>query len=273
MVSVVIPAHNEERVLARLLEALAPDREPPLDVIVVANGCSDGTVQVARGFPITVLDIPEPSKAIALERGDEVATGYPRLYVDADIVLARDALEALCAALGDGVHATGPERVIPLERAHWPVRAYYRFWRELPVVQEGLFGRGVIAVDEIGHERLLPWGTAMADDLRASESFAPQERKVVAGAQVVILPPRTYRDLLARRVRAMTGNAMLSSDPGGGQPARTSVRDVWAVVRRSPRLFLPGTVFVGTAAIAKVLGARRARRGDTRWLRDESSRT
>lgn len=282
MVSVVIPAHNEGRVLGRLLEALAPQREPVLDVVVVANGCSDDTVEVARRYPVTVLDIPEPSKAIALERGDEVAAGYPRLYVDADIVLTREALEALCKALTGGVHASAPQRSIPLGRAHWAVRAYYRFWRELPVVREGLFGRGVIAVDETGHERLVPWGRAMADDLRASLSFAPAERTVVPGASVVIMPPRTYRDLLARRVRAMTGNAMLAagesrgtSAGAGGRAAqvRTSLRDVLGVLCRRPTLALPGAVFVVTALLAKAGGARRARRGDNSWLRDESSRT
>ena len=43
-VSVVIPAHNEETVIGRCLAALfAGAGEGELDVVVVCNGCRDGT--------------------------------------------------------------------------------------------------------------------------------------------------------------------------------------------------------------------------------------
>ena len=51
MISVIIPAHNEERVIARTLEAMVAGASPgELEIIVVANGCSDATADVARGF-------------------------------------------------------------------------------------------------------------------------------------------------------------------------------------------------------------------------------
>lgn len=271
MVSVVIPAHNEERVLARLLEALDVAREPALEVVVAANGCSDATVEIARGYPVTVLDLPEPGKPGALERGDAAVTGYPRLYVDADVELTRDSLEELCDGLVGSVHAVGPRRVLPMAGVSWPVRAYYRFWQRLPAVRTGLFGRGVIAVDAVGHARLLPWTGAMSDDLRGHLAFGPTERTVVGTARVVIWPPKTYRDLLARRVRAMTGNALLGG-AGAQTGTRTSLKDVVSQALREPREFPGALVFLLTAGIAKAAGARRARRGDLRWLRDESSR-
>ena len=58
MISVIIPAHNEERVISRLLEALTLGHTPgELEIIVVCNGCSDDTAGVARGFgaPVQVL--------------------------------------------------------------------------------------------------------------------------------------------------------------------------------------------------------------------------
>ena len=49
--SVVIPAHNEAKVIGRclsgLLEGMAPGE---LEVIVVCNGCTDGSEDVARQF-------------------------------------------------------------------------------------------------------------------------------------------------------------------------------------------------------------------------------
>ena len=51
MTTVIIPAHNEESEIARCLDALRPsDRPAELQVIVVCNGCTDGTASVARSF-------------------------------------------------------------------------------------------------------------------------------------------------------------------------------------------------------------------------------
>src|SRR4051794_10857255 len=47
--SIVIPAHNEEAVLARCLRVLLAGSQPgELDVIVVANACTDRTAEIAR---------------------------------------------------------------------------------------------------------------------------------------------------------------------------------------------------------------------------------
>lgn len=274
MVSIVIPAHNEGRVLPRLLRALNPAGDGELDVVVVANGCTDDTVAVARTFPVTLVETPVASKANALALGDARARGFPRLYIDADVELSRRDVELLAGAFHGSVHAAGPERVLPMDGVSWPVRAYYDFWSRLPVVRDELFGRGVIAVDENGHRRLLPWDATMSDDLRAALSFAPSERVIVEGARVVVRPPRTYRDLLARRVRAMTGNRLLADGPAPpGRRAETSGRDVVAIVARHPCLLPGASIFVATALLAKAAGRRRARRGETAWLRDESSRT
>ena len=49
--TVIIPAHNEARVIRRLLDQIVADATPgELDVIVVANGCTDDTADVADGM-------------------------------------------------------------------------------------------------------------------------------------------------------------------------------------------------------------------------------
>ena len=50
-ISVVIPAHDEEAVVGRCLAALLDGARPgELDVVVVCNGCTDATADIARGF-------------------------------------------------------------------------------------------------------------------------------------------------------------------------------------------------------------------------------
>ena len=47
--TVLIPAHNEEAVLALTLESLAGQTRPPDRVVVLADNCTDATVEVAPG--------------------------------------------------------------------------------------------------------------------------------------------------------------------------------------------------------------------------------
>jgi glycosyltransferase involved in cell wall biosynthesis len=273
VVSIVVPAHNEAQVIGRLLEGLLDGARPgEFDIVVVPNGCSDTTARIAAEHPVRVIDSPRPSKAEALRIGDRAAAGFPRIYLDADVEFGAADARALAQALSrPGVLAAAPARRLEMAGRSWPVRWYYQVWIRLPEVRRGLFGRGVIGVSEEGHERLARLPQVVADDLAASQAFAPAERVVVEAAQVTVHPPRTWGDLLRRRVRAVTGVRQLEGldlEQAGG-PARTGSRDLLAMARREPWLAGPLTVFVTVTLLAR----RRARKADIDvWLRDESSR-
>src|SRR6185312_16941529 len=137
VVSIVVPAHNEARVIGRLLGPLVSFGPDGPDVIVVANGCTDDTAEVAASFgpPVRVLSIPVASKRDALRAGDEAAKGFPRIYVDADVELGAADIQALGAALSrPGALAGGPRRDLDLAGRPWLVRAYYAVWERLPEV-------------------------------------------------------------------------------------------------------------------------------------------
>ncbi|MFJ1968324.1 glycosyltransferase [Streptomyces sp. NPDC087903] len=280
MTSIVIPAHNEARVIGRLLDSLlAGSSEDDTDIVVVCNGCTDDTARTAaaRGPRVRVVEIPVPSKHAALRAGDDHARGFPRLYVDADVVLAGGDVRALTEPLNDdgsGVLATAPERQIPLAGCAWRVRAYYQVWQRLPAVREGLFGRGVIAVSEAGHARIAALPPLMADDLAASLAFTPRERLVVGAARVVVHPPRTWPDLIRRRIRAAVSTAQVERHQGPEDAsARTSKADLTALLRREPKLFTAVVVFVAAAVVARRKARKAVRTQDFgTWLRDESSR-
>ncbi|MEU9350523.1 glycosyltransferase family 2 protein [Streptomyces griseoloalbus] len=280
MTSIVIPAHNEARVIGRLLDSLLADSaEDEIDIVVVCNGCTDDTARIAaeRGPRVRVVEIPVPSKHAALRAGDDHALGFPRLYVDADVVVTGAGVRALTGPLTDdtsGILATAPERRVPLSACAWRVRAYYQVWQRLPAVREGLFGRGVIAVSKAGHARIAALPPVMADDLAASLAFTPQERLVVGAAEVVVQPPRTWRDLIKRRVRAAVSTAQVEQRRGPEDAsARTSVADLKAVLREEPRLLAAVAVFVAAAVVARRRARRAIRAQDFgTWLRDDSSR-
>lgn len=278
----MIPAHNEAQVIGRLLDALLADSESRADgtdIVVVCNGCTDDTAQVAaeRGPHVRVVEIPTPSKHAALRTGDEHARSFPRVYVDADVVITGADVRALTEPLEDatsGILATAPQRHIPLDACAWRVRSYYRVWQQLPAVRAGLFGRGVIAVSKAGHARITALPPLMADDLAASLAFGPEERRVVESARVVVRPPRTWPDLIRRRIRAAVSTAQVEQHQRPEEAtARTSKADLTALLRAQPRLLGSVLVFVAAAVVARRKAAKAVAAQDFgTWLRDESSR-
>lgn len=279
MTTVIIPAHNEARVIKRLLKRLTEDAHPgELEIIVVANGCTDKTADIAAacGPMVQAISIATPSKHEAFQAGDRLANDFPRIYVDADVEIGIDDIRALADALGKpGVLAVGPSRFLEAADSPLLVRWYYDVWQRLPAVRDGLFGRGVIGLDAAGHARTATLPQLMSDDLGWSLAFSDGERLVVGQARVVLRLPRTTADLLRRRTRAATGVAQLESTEGApSSTARTRPADLLAIARQEPQMIPRILVFAAIAVAAKWQGSKATRRGDySTWLRDESSRS
>jgi glycosyltransferase involved in cell wall biosynthesis len=277
LASVVIPAHNEARTIARNLTALLDGFAPgELEVVVVCNGCSDDTAALARATAaaIRVVEIGVPSKIEAVRVGNAATDVFPRVHLDADVELSGRSLRALVAPLtADEVLATAPRRILSRDRSSALVRWYYDVWEQLPQVGRGLFGRGAIALSEEGQARVSSLPRIMSDDLAISDAFEDWERRVVVDAEVVVRPPTRVVDLIRRRVRVVTGNAQAAQQGVRRQESATTYRVLVQLVVDQPRLALRMPVFLAVTALARLLSRRAVRSGDyTTWHRDESSR-
>lgn len=280
-VSVVIPAHNEAAVIGRLLSGLLAEAAPgEFEVLVAANGCTDDTESVAASFGprVRVLSTPEPNKYRAMRLADAAAECFPRLYVDADVELDTASVRALTQALGEPeVLAVGPERRSPLDERPWTVRWYYEVWHRLPVVRAGLFGRGVVGLSREAHRRIGELPEFMGDDLAASLAIPARQRRVVSGAVAVVHPPRTLRDLIRMRIRALVSTTQIAGGTelsDAAAEARTTRADLVRALREGSPADAPKVAWFVTVTLIVRFRARRAiKAGDYRtWLRDESSR-
>lgn len=119
-VSVVIAAHNEARhIVDKLRSVLRQDYQAAdLQVVVVSDGSTDDTVQLARslGDPrVEVLDLPRLGKAGVLNAGVEVSRGELLVFTDADNQWADDTLGLLLAPFADPeVGASAGHMIIPV---------------------------------------------------------------------------------------------------------------------------------------------------------------
>ena len=95
IISVVIPALNDAGMLARCLEALALQTRAADEIVVVDNGSTDNTADVARAGGARVILEPKRGIPAATAAGFDAAIGDVLARLDADSIPATDWLERL----------------------------------------------------------------------------------------------------------------------------------------------------------------------------------
>lgn len=274
IVSVVVPAHQEEAAIAANLALLLDGTSPgEFDVVVVANACTDGTAERAGRAGVRVIETPVPGKANALRLGDAACRTFPRLYLDADVAMSAESARALVAALAEpGVLACAPKPEWDLTGAGHVARRLHRVHAELSAPGRGLAGTGCYALNEEGYARVFPLPDVISDDGWAHASFAPEERRSVPGARTRVRPARTVAADLRRRVRVRLGNRQLAElgRPVNAEPFRLGT--LAALVRTRRAGALDAACYLAVVAADRLLS--RLRRGRAvSWGRDSSSRT
>lgn len=269
----VIAAHDEATVIGGCLDALLADAVPgELDVVVVANGCTDATAEVAATRPgVRVIELAEAGKALALNAGDAVAQGFPRFYLDADVVLGPGALRRMAEVLtadGSPPLAVTPRRTMVTGGRSLPVRAYYAVNTRLPIFTDALFGRGVVGISATGRARFDAFPGEIADDLFLDSLFSSTEKSEVAEVTSYVQAPRRTPDLVRTLARVRAGNTRLRATHDGVRPpARSSwLRDV---VLPRPWLAPAAAVYVALTLFAALRARRHPHDG---WGRDDSTR-
>lgn len=276
-VTVVMPAHDEANVIGTALRGILDAPESDLEVIVVANGCTDRTVERAQdaGARVRVIEVAEASKIAALNAGSREAESYPVAYVDADVTVSgRDLVQLAQGLFDSGAHVAAPKMRVRSSPSWW-VRQYYRVWELTGYRSEGHIGSGVYMLTPQGRERFEDFPAVIADDLFVQRLFAPSERYTPDDLFFSVDAPRSLRALTRRNTRIAAGNRQLAqvypdlAPPGGGIGARTLVRRVW----RRPGLWagfvVYTTVYVTTHRRAATLLAQQ---GDIAWNRDTTTR-
>ncbi len=272
MISVVVPAHDEGPVIDTLLGALAPGIDAGrLDVVVVANGCSDDTARRARGHGVRVVELERGHKPSALNAGDEVLDTFPRFYVDADVTVT-------AAGIEDARRPPRPQRYdrrLPgvadrhLAAPVGLVRSYFKIWQQLPSIAHSLASRGCMGFSRSGRSRWASWPDVTADDQWANEQFGPNERVVCPEVESVVAAPANLRSLVERKRRSRRGGMELEDEIDREVTSNTA----WlGVIRRQPRLLacVPAYVLVTVLTRLAAWSDRRAGRDD--WGADRSSR-
>ena len=108
-VAVLVPAYNEEKVIERTIRSVLASSYPKLRVIVIDDGSKDRTLEIAQTVfakeiaagKLLVLTKPNSGKAEALNFGLQRVTEPFYIGIDADTVIAREAIARLIPHFAD----------------------------------------------------------------------------------------------------------------------------------------------------------------------------
>lgn len=98
-ISIVIPVHNAGEYFRLCLESISASEMPPGEIIVVADGDSDGSWKIAGEFGAKLVRTPHSrGPARARNLGAKEAVGDILLFIDSDVTIPGNALSLVAAA-------------------------------------------------------------------------------------------------------------------------------------------------------------------------------
>jgi len=110
VISFIIPAYNEERLLGHTLRALHAAAQAvgePYEVIVADDASTDRTAAIAEGHGARVVRVAHRQIAATRNAGAREAKGDLFFFVDADTLVNEGAVRAAIQALRDGAVGGG----------------------------------------------------------------------------------------------------------------------------------------------------------------------
>ncbi len=120
LVSIVIPAYNEEKYLPKTIEALSKlQTHYPLEIILVDNGSTDGTGEIAGTYGLKVIDEKQKWTSFARQAGLLAAKGNYIFTTDADTLVPPTWVEKSMSYFEQNKNLAFLSGGLKFQWAHW----------------------------------------------------------------------------------------------------------------------------------------------------------
>ena len=109
-ISVIIPAHNEEKYIGKCLESIVKASKSlhyPVEIIVVLNRCTDRTEEIAKSYKCITLKNTDKNLSKIRNAGIEKALGDIIVTIDADTQMSEHLLSKAIKNLKSGKYIGG----------------------------------------------------------------------------------------------------------------------------------------------------------------------
>lgn len=255
---VVVPAHDEERVIGTLVSDLQAQKYPSSSyrVSVLADRCTDATARLAAAAGALVLERPAgpDGKGELLDwylRGHPLADDEALVVLDADNRVEEEYLSVLSAALGDGVNVVQAS-VLPSNPDASPIAAAAGLgdWMAREMIYKRAAARGWSV--ELGGTGFCVTGAALSAAGGWSNSLTEDldltVRLLLAGQTIRYLPeakvwdekPLNLRTAVGQRRRWAQGRTGVRRRRGAALWRASLAERSASMMALALRLFLPG---------------------------------
>jgi 4,4'-diaponeurosporenoate glycosyltransferase len=153
--SIIIPARNEEQNLPTLLRSITTQPVKPREIIVVDDGSTDRTAEIAQQLGARVVNSRPLAdgwrgKTWACHQGAHTATGELLLFLDADTWFEPDGLAGVMSGYAGGAFSVGPYHAV--QKLYEHLSLFFNFNMTVGTVPQGLFGP-MLLVDRGSYRR------------------------------------------------------------------------------------------------------------------------
>jgi glycosyltransferase involved in cell wall biosynthesis len=220
-ISVIIPAYNEEKVIANTIEGLLETKYPKKEIIFVDDGSKDKTLEIASQYKdkIKILHKENGGKATAINYGVLYSTGEIIVIVDADTIIGRHSLKEIVKGFELNEHVAAVAGNIKVRnRTNWITRCQaLEYITGIQIVRRAfdVFGSITIVPGALGafKKSYLKEAGAYGKETIV-EDFDQTIKLLKAGlitqgstkATAYTEAPNTIRDFVAQRKRWYRGN-------------------------------------------------------------------
>lgn len=98
-ISVIIPTYNACKYISQCLENVLNQTYKHLEIIVVNDGSTDNTAEIAKRYPVLLINQPNQGVSVARNTGLEAATGEYLHFMDVDDILSIDFYEKMLESI------------------------------------------------------------------------------------------------------------------------------------------------------------------------------
>jgi cellulose synthase/poly-beta-1,6-N-acetylglucosamine synthase-like glycosyltransferase len=227
-VSVLIPVRDGERWIEEKLRSVFSLNYPPelMEVIVVSDGSRDRTADLARQFPVRLLELPAGGKCAALNTAMAAATGEILFFTDVRQPLDPDCLANLVACFADPKVGVASGELVLISgdrREHASIGLYVRYeeWLRKQISKVASVPGATGAVYAIRRQLAvpLPEEILLDDVYQPLAAYFQGYRVILEGSAIAYDYPTLMGTEFRRKVRTLAG--------------------IYQIIRRFPQLWNP----------------------------------